>query len=166
MLISIHIFSAYPQPPHPELLLEMIYRDETEVGKEEALQAVVRNIGTAIASNITVDFDVPAGAFNITFVMRMGPDDLSPLHNMSILFKITALKPGNFTIEPTITYIDHKGQDYQTPWEPFNINVNPASTSPLDYSGVVVILIIVLCIIGIIYLALRKRLEHYFPKPR
>ena len=78
LLIAMNIFSAYPQPPHPELLLEMTYQDETEVGKEEALQAIVRNIGTAIASNITVDFNAPAGAFNITFVMRMGPDDLSP----------------------------------------------------------------------------------------
>jgi uncharacterized membrane protein len=161
-----HIFSAYPQPPHPELLLEMIYQEEMEVGKEEALQTVVRNIGTAIASNITVDFNAPAGAFNITLVKRIGPDDLSPLHNMSILFKITPLKPGNFTIEPTLTYFDQKGQDYQTPWEPFNINVNPASPSPLDYLGSVVILIAALCLFGIIFLAIRKRLEHYFPKPR
>ena len=161
-----HIFSAYPQPPHPELLLEMTYHGETEVGKEEALQAVVRNIGTTNASNITIDFDVPAGSFNITLVMRIGLDNLPPLYNMTFLFKITALKPGNFTIEPTITYFDHKGQKQQTPWEPFNINANPASTSPLEHLGGVVTLIAALCLIGIIFLAIRKQLDRYSHKPR
>ena len=164
--ILMHIFSANPQPPQPELHLEMIYHSEIEVGKEETLQAVLRNNGTDIAINVTVDLDIPLDFFNITLIKKIGPEDLSPSHNMSFFFKIIALKPGNFSIEPTLTYFDHKGHKHQTPWEPFNIKVNPASTSPLEYLGVVIIPIVIICIIAIIYLALRKQLEHYFRKPR
>jgi len=144
----------------------MIYQDEIEVGKEEIIQAVLRNNGTDTAINVTVGLDIPLDAFNITLVRRIGPEDLSPSHNMSFFFKIIPLRPGNFSIKPTLTYFDHKGHKHQTPWEPFNIKVNPASTSPLEYLGVVIIPIAIICIIAIIYLAIRKQFGRYFRKPR
>jgi len=145
----------------------MIYQDEMEVGKEEKLQAVLRNNGTDTAINVTVGLDIPLDAFNITLVRRIGPEDLSPSHNMSFFFKIIPLRSGNFSIKPTLTYFDHKGKEHQISWEPsINIKVNPASTSPLEYLGIVIIPIAIICIIAIIYLAIRKQLEHYAHKPR
>ena len=145
----------------------MIYHDEIEVGKEEILQAVLRNVGTDVAKSVTVDLDVPLDVFNITSVKRLGPEDLSPSHTMSIFFKIIAASTGNFSIEPTIIYFDQKGTKYETPWEPpINIKVNPSSASPLEYWAIVIIPIVIVCIIGIIYLAIRKQLGRYFGKPR
>ena len=68
LFILMHIFSANPQVPQPELRLEMIYQDEIEVGKEEIIQAVLRNNGTDTAINVTVGLDIPLDAFNITLV--------------------------------------------------------------------------------------------------
>jgi uncharacterized membrane protein len=145
----------------------MIYESEIQVGEEETLQAILRNNGTATAINVTMGLDIPLDVFNITLARKIGPDDLSPSHNMSIFFKIIALKPGNFSIEPILAYFDNKGKEHQIFWEPsINIKVNPASTSPLEYLGVVIVPIVIICIIAIIYLATRKQFEHYFRKPR
>ena len=163
-----HVFSANPQPPQPELHLEMIYQDEIEVGKEEIIQAVLRNNGTDAAINVTVGLDIPLDAFNITLVTKIGPEDLSPSHSMSFFFKIIPLRPGSFSIKPTLTYFDQKGKEHQISSEPsINIKVNPASPLPLEYLGVVIIPIVIICIIAIIYFApIRKQFEHYFRKPR
>jgi hypothetical protein len=165
--ILMHIFSANSQIPEPELHLEMIYKNEIAVGEEETLQAVLRNNGTDTAINVTMGLYIPLDVFNVTLARKIGPDDLSPSHNMSIFFKIIALKPGNFSIEPIITYFDHKGKEHQIFWEPsINIKVNPASTSPFEYLGVIIVPIVIICIIATIYVATRKQFEHYFRKPR
>ena len=165
--VLMHIFSVNPQIPEPELHLEMIYKSEIAVGEEETLQAVLRNNGTDTAISVTMGLDIPLAVFNITLVRKIGPEDLSPSHNMSFFFKMIALKPGNFSIEPILKYFDKKGKEHQILWEPsINIKVNPASTSPLEHLGVVIVPIVIICIIATIYLATRKQFEHYFRKPR
>ena len=161
LLISMQILSANPQQPQPHLLLEMIHPSELEVGIEGILQAVLRNDGNETAMNITVSFDAPPNAFNITLV-EFGLEELSHSHNMSVFFKITALKTGSFNVEPTVTYFDRKGQQYEVSGEhSFDITVNPAPITLSEYSSIIILLII-FCIIGVAYVAMRKKLEHYF----
>ena len=161
LLISMHILSANPQQPQPNLLLEMIHPSELEVGKEGILQAVLRNNGTETAMNITVSLGAPPDDFNITLV-TIGPEELSHSHNMSVFFKVTALEQGNFFIEPTVTYFDRKGQQYEVSGEhSFNIKVNPAPITLTEYSSII-ILILIFCLIGVAYVAMRKKLERYF----
>ncbi|UCE29427.1 MAG: hypothetical protein JSV85_01475 [Candidatus Bathyarchaeota archaeon] len=162
ILLSMQILSANPQQPQPYLLLEMIYPSELDVGIEGKLQAVLRNNGNETAMNITVSFDAPPNVFNITLGPEIFPEELSHSHNMSVFFKITALETGTFNVEPNVTYFDRKGQQYEVSGEhSFNIKVNPAPITPSEYSGII-ILMIIFCVIGVAYVAMRKKLEHYF----